>query len=158
MRRGVEHHGEVNPLILQDRLRLGLSHGSTGYHRGAKARTASLGEQPRIRALAEVEDRPRRPGRQEQPAGHADRVLPFERPTRNLHVAAIARQQQHPAELRVVDERPAVPAQCAMKLVARRILRAGSKHVSRDEAGFTDAVEELVAALDGTRVDERGEN
>ena len=71
--------------------------------RTRSTRGSPSGSRPRTAGStrsAEVEDGTRGARRQEQPAGHADRVLARQRLGRQLQVAAVAGQQQHPAELR----------------------------------------------------------
>ena len=108
---------------------------------------ARHGEEPVRPVLSEVEEVSGRARRQEHPAGDTERVFPIHRLTRELNVAAIARQQQDATELPVVDKRRAIPAYRRVELISRRILGIVAQHIPGDEAGFADPVEELIASL-----------
>src|SRR5215210_9005429 len=105
------------------------------------------GKQP-IRCIpSEIEDGPGRTRRQEQPRTDTDRVLTRQRLPGKFEVAAVACQQQDSAQLWLLDERAAGSAQSGVKLIPRGVLGIAVEHVAGNQTRFTDAVEELVAAL-----------
>ena len=62
-------------------------------------------------------------------------------------MAAIAREQQGPAELLVVDKRATGSAQHRVELVPRGIFRIRVEQIACNQPGLADAIEELVAPL-----------
>ncbi len=139
----------MHPLILWNGLVCGcLAHCCPiGHERRAQPGGAGT-RRDAVRCITpEVEDRSRRAGRKEQPRGHRDRVFVRQRLFRQLEVAAVTGQQQDPAWLWVLDERAAGAAKRRVELITRRVFRIAVEDVSSHEAGFTDAVEELVAPL-----------
>ena len=144
----VEDDGDVRPLILHERFRRSLTaHGSAGNDGRAEAFAAGHREQPIGGVAAEIEERSGRTRRQEQPTRDAKGVFTRQRFRGDLQVATVARQQQHVAKERILDEAAAAAAHRGMEMVSGRVFRISAEQVPRREPGFTDAVEELIATL-----------
>ena len=138
----------MDPPVLEKRCRRRLAaHRAVNDDRGAEACRARERRQPGGCVLAEIEERTRRAGGQEEPADHAEGVFARQRGAGQLQVAPVASQQQRPSELLIVDERTAVAPHHRMELVPRGVFDVAVEHIPRDQGRLANPVEELVAAL-----------
>ncbi len=145
--RWIQNGGDVHPLVLDDRFAHRLSaHRAAGNDRRAQPLALRFDREPVRRPLPEVDDRPRRAGRQEQPGRDADGVLAVQRLPGQLQVGLVAGHQQD-AALPLLDEAVGAAAHRRVEVVARGILSVSVEQVAGDQTGFTDAIEKLVPLL-----------